>query len=188
MHDSARVEQFTEELKSWNISASAQQRELHDQYRELLNEDRCSLSRERGQGHFTASALIVDPQRARVLLVMHPRVKRWLQMGGHIEPVDLSFRAAAMRESIEESGYTNLEVLQVPTRLDRHDVPCKSASGEVIQSIHWDVQFLALVDSQEQREITENAATQWWDLDSSMPDLDHSVELLIGSAQRFLGE
>ncbi len=188
MRDSAGAEQFVEELNSWTISPSERQRELHDQYRVLLNTEPSSLSRKREQGHFTASALILDPQRAQVLLVMHPRVKRWLQMGGHIEATDLSFREAALRESIEESGYTNIDVLQVPTRLDRHDVPCKSPRGDVIQSIHWDVQFLALVDAREQRQITEDAVTRWWDVNALIPGLDHSVELLIGAARHFLEE
>ncbi len=104
MHDPARVEQFAGELDGWTVPASGGQRDLHDQYRELLNSEPSSLSRDREQGHFTASALMVDPLRASVLLVMHPRVKRWLQMGGHIEPGDMSFRDAALRECIEESG------------------------------------------------------------------------------------
>ena len=150
----------------------------------FLNSEPSSLSREREQGHFTASALMVDPQRASVLLVMHPRVKRWLQMGGHIEPGDMSFRDAAVRECIEESGYRNIEVGSTPARFDRHDVPCKSPRGEVVQSVHWDVQFLALVDSQSECILTEDAPTRWWDLETAMPELDDSVKQLIEAARQ----
>jgi 8-oxo-dGTP pyrophosphatase MutT (NUDIX family) len=190
MPDSTRIEYFAQELNSWDFSSDADQHELHNQYRDLIASDSSSLARVRIEGHFTASALLVDPERAQVLLVMHPKVKRWLQMGGHIETIDLSFRQAAVRESIEESGYRDIDVLQVPSRLDRHDVPCKSSSGEAIRSVHWDVQFLALVDSgpHNQREITEGAATKWWNLDASVPGLDRSVEQLMRSARQFLDE
>lgn len=117
------------------------------------------------------------------MLVMHPRVKRWLQMGGHIELADGDFHTAAMRECIEESGYSNIEVLPVPLRFDRHNVPCKSASGEVVQSVHWDVQFLALVDADQPRHMTEDAKTTWWDMNEGLPDIDQSVVNLINAAR-----
>jgi 8-oxo-dGTP pyrophosphatase MutT (NUDIX family) len=186
MHVPTRVEQFRQELDGWNFSTSADQRELHREYRDLIVEDPQSLARGRTQGHFTASALLVDPKRAQVMLVMHPRVKRWLQMGGHIESTDRSFREAALRESQEESGFSHIDVGEFPVRLDRHEVPCKSPSGEVIHSVHWDVQFLAIVDSGQVREITEDAQTRWWGVEESIPGLDHSVELLIGAARQFM--
>lgn len=187
MHDPDRVGRFAEELNGWTIPPEEGQRVLHDQYRELIASGGISLSRERTHGHFTASALLVDPDRAQVLLVMHPRVKRWLQMGGHIETLDPSFREAAARECREESGYSAIHVLPFPARLDRHDVPCKSPRGEVVHSVHWDVQFLALVDLREQRDITEDAATKWWGMNDPIPGLDHSVEVLIGAARQYLG-
>jgi hypothetical protein len=100
-----RVELFTQELNHWNFSTDADQQALYREYRDLIVTGHLSLDRARLQGHFTASALLVDPMRAEVMLVMHPRVKRWLQMGGHIESTDQSFREAALRESREESGY-----------------------------------------------------------------------------------
>ena len=35
--------------------------------------------------HFTASALVVHPESARVLLRWHQRQGRWLQVGGHAD-------------------------------------------------------------------------------------------------------
>jgi len=181
--NAGRVEKFTHEYNTWSVPQEAGQRELHAEYGQLLVDDPDSLSRVREAGHFTASALLVDPRRSEVLLVMHPRVKRWLQMGGHIELADGGFHAAAMRECIEESGYSNIEVVPVPLRFDRHNVPCKSASGEVVQSVHWDVQFLALVDSDQPRHMTEDAKTTWWDMNEGLPDIDQSVVNLINAAR-----
>jgi 8-oxo-dGTP pyrophosphatase MutT (NUDIX family) len=189
VHDTFRVEQFAQELNQWNFSGGVNQvdqRELHREYRDLITAEHNALARERLPGHFTASALLVDPMRAQVMLVMHPRVKRWLQMGGHIESTDHSFREAALRECQEESGFAHIDVGEFPVRLDRHEVVCKSPTGEVIHSIHWDVQFLALIDSGQVREITEDAETRWWGIQESIPGLDHSVELLIEAARQFL--
>lgn len=192
MRKPTRVELFTQELNEWDFSNGINPpdqlhlQNLHSEYRNLVSVEHHSLSRERAQGHFTASALLVDPVRAQVMLVMHPRVKRWLQMGGHIEPIDSSFREAALRECQEESGYADIDMGRVPARLDRHNVACKSISGEVIHSVHWDVQFLALVDSASTREITEDAETRWWGVQDPISGLDPSVELLIGAAREFL--
>ena len=189
MHEPSRVEQFAQELNQWDLSGGVHQVDqltLHREYSDLIAADHSALARERMQGHFTASALLVDPIRAQVMLVMHPRVKRWLQMGGHIESTDRSFRAAALRECQEESGFAQIDVGEFPVQLDRHEVVCKSPSGEVIHSVHWDVQFLALVDSGQVREITEDAETRWWGVQESIPGLDRSVELLIGAARAFL--
>lgn len=192
MHEPSWVEQFTHELNQWNFTGGkhrndrVDQRVLHREYRDLITAEQNALTRNRMNGHFTASALLVDPMREQLMLVMHPRVKRWLQMGGHIESTDTNFREAALRECQEESGYSDIDVGRAPLRLDRHEVACKSPSGEVIHSVHWDVQFLAFVDLQQGREITEDAETRWWDIQESIPGLDHSVEFLIGAARAFL--
>ncbi len=58
--------------------------------------------------HFTATAYIID--QGKVLLLMHPKLKKWLPPGGHVElnetPPD-----CAKREAQEETGL-EIELIQ----------------------------------------------------------------------------
>jgi ADP-ribose pyrophosphatase YjhB (NUDIX family) len=171
------IENFRLDLLRWSELSELG---LVSEYQQLITDEPESLARARVAGHFTASALLVDPRAGEVQLLMHPKVGRWLQFGGHIELTDESFANAALRECREESGYWEIEVLPIPAALDRHAVPC--AGG---QSVHWDVQFLAVVDNRSERTVTEDLSTRWWDLSSVtqvIPDLDPSVQRLISAA------
>jgi len=58
--------------------------------------------------HVTASALIVHPPTARVLLRWHERQQAWLQVGGHGDPGESDALAIALREAGEETGLADL--------------------------------------------------------------------------------
>ena len=58
--------------------------------------------------HLTASALVVDPDRGRVLLRWHRRQQAWLQVGGHGDPGESDPLAIALREAAEETGLADL--------------------------------------------------------------------------------
>jgi 8-oxo-dGTP pyrophosphatase MutT (NUDIX family) len=51
--------------------------------------------------HFTATAYIV--QHSKVLLLPHPKLKKWLPPGGHVEPNETP-PECAKREALEETG------------------------------------------------------------------------------------
>ena len=58
--------------------------------------------------HVTASALIVHPPTARVLLRWHQRQHAWLQVGGHGDPGETDPLTIVAREAEEETGLTDL--------------------------------------------------------------------------------
>jgi 8-oxo-dGTP pyrophosphatase MutT (NUDIX family) len=100
------------------------------------------FSREQLPGHFTASALVLDP-RGRVLLIHHRKLGRWLQPGGHIDAADgMDLVAAALREVAEETGIAATIAQGVPQLfdVDAHLIP---ARPEMPSHHHLDLRFLA---------------------------------------------
>ncbi|MFF4491997.1 NUDIX hydrolase [Streptomyces sp. NPDC001544] len=123
-------------------------------------------------GHVTASALVIDPERERVLLTLHKKLRMWLQMGGHCEPEDTALAGAALREATEESGVAGLALLPGgPVRLDRHLTPC---------AWHLDVQYAALAPAGAVEAISdESLDLRWFPYDRVADVADESVVRLL---------
>ncbi|MET9450742.1 NUDIX hydrolase [Streptomyces cinerochromogenes] len=125
-------------------------------------------------GHVTASALVIDPERGRVLLTLHRKLRMWLQMGGHCEPGDPTLAAAALREATEESGIAGLTLLPGgPVRLDRHPIPAPC-------HWHFDVQYAVLAPPGAVHEISdESLDLRWFAYDEVAGVADESVVRLL---------
>ncbi|MCG6499100.1 NUDIX hydrolase [Kitasatospora sp. A2-31] len=170
-----------------------------DPEQELLRRDYLAHLAEQPEGlfrsclpaHITASAAVVDPATGRVLLTLHPKVGRWLQMGGHCEPGDRDLASAALREATEESGIPDLGLLTVdglpvPAKLDRHQVRCTGKDQP--ENTHLDVQYIAVAPPGAQALISEESLDlRWFDYDR-LPELtDHSVRDLVARARKLTG-
>lgn len=117
-------------------------------------------------GHLTGSTLLLDHDATHVLLTLHPRVGRWIQLGGHCEPSDTTIQAAAMREAREESGIEALAMDPVPLALHTHPITCSLG----VPTRHLDVRFLALApEGSAAVRSDESEDLRWWPVDA-LPD------------------
>ncbi|MEU6811200.1 NUDIX hydrolase [Streptomyces sp. NPDC046831] len=152
------------------------QEELRQAYLEHLERHPDGLWKACSAGHITASAMVVDPERGRVLLTLHRKIRMWLQMGGHCEPGDATLAAAALREATEESGITGLTLLPGgPVRLDRHHTPC---------AWHLDVQYAALAPGGAVEAISdESLDLRWYPYEEVAGVADESVVRLLAATR-----
>jgi len=143
-------------------------------------EDACLRSCE--PGHITASALVLDATAENVLLTLHPRVGRWLQLGGHCEPSDLSLVDAALREATEESGIRGLRIEPTPLHVDVHGITCSLG----LPTRHFDVRFLvrAPVGAKPVRS-AESIDLQWWPVEALPSNVDTVPELVELALSRY---
>ncbi|WP_406197501.1 NUDIX hydrolase [Streptomyces sp. NBC_01017] len=148
------------------------QPELRQTYLEHLEAHPDGMWKACGDGHITASALVIDPSHGRVLLTLHKKLRMWLQMGGHCESADGTLAAAALREATEESGIAGLTLLPGgPVRLDRHHTPC---------TWHLDVQYAALAPAGAVEAISdESLDLRWFAYDEVAEVADDSVVRLL---------
>lgn len=120
--------------------SSPEQRALREGFLALLDARPDAVWRSCAPGHLTASAVVIDPSRRSVLLTLHPRVGRWLQLGGHVEECDPTLADAALREATEESGIAGLRLDPLPVDLDIHPITCSLG----VPTRHLDVRYVAV--------------------------------------------
>jgi 8-oxo-dGTP pyrophosphatase MutT (NUDIX family) len=165
-------------LDSWR-PAEASQESLRQAFLGFLAAREDSCARSCAAGHLTASAVLLDADGERVLLTLHPRVGRWLQLGGHCEPEDVSLAGAALREAREESGIDALTIDPIPVHLDVHPITCSLG----MPTRHFDVRFAvrAARGAQPVRS-DESDDLRWWPIGALPVGSDDLTELVHAAA------
>lgn len=168
------------ELAAWEPVGEAQLalREALQAFLAARPDDGCDRACE--PGHLTASALVLDAAGEHTLLTLHPRVGRWIQLGGHCERGDATLRDAALREAREESGMDGLEIGEHPLHVDVHPVTCSLG----IPTRHLDVRYLVRAPAGARPRISdESLDLAWWPVDE-LPAGSDTVATMVAAAQR----
>lgn len=138
-----------------------------------------ALERECVPGHITGSALVVNPALNKVLLTLHAKLGKWLQLGGHADG-ESDVAASALREAREESGRDEVEfypwekslglqdISKSPLAIDCdiHEIP---AHGEHPSHLHYDLRYLCVLDDSLPLHITsESKDLRWLTIDEAL--------------------
>jgi 8-oxo-dGTP pyrophosphatase MutT (NUDIX family) len=132
-------------------------------------------------GHAVGSALIVTPDRTHVLLVLHAKLNRWLQAGGHAEADESDLLQVARREAREEVGcdlsQTNGHFLDI----DIHTVPARKAEP---QHLHFDFRYLFIRPMATAHASSDALEARWFTLIEALNlDLDPGLRRMIGKVR-----
>ncbi|MGE0145428.1 MAG: NUDIX hydrolase [Planctomycetota bacterium] len=133
-------------------------------FHELLSKRRDALLRSCfDPGHVTASAFVVAPSLESCALLLHKKLEKWLQPGGHVDGEAAVWRAA-QREVMEETGLAALRLWSPagsPAIFDLDIHPIPPLRTEPAHE-HFDIRFLFLADAPEQLAISEESIDLAW--------------------------
>lgn len=129
------------------------------------------------KGHLTASCLLLDAGRERVLLHHHRKLDLWLQFGGHADG-EGDLASVARRELLEESGITPASFGPTPFDLDIHPIPAHKSEPA---HEHLDVRYLAIAPLNAQFVASsESKSLRWFTApEAHAMGLDQSLERML---------
>lgn len=149
-------------LETW-LPGSASEHSLRIALLAFLDAAPRGCLRESVPGHITASAVVFSHDDSEVLLTLHPRVGRWIQLGGHCEESDETVADAALREAIEESGIPELELIPELYGAQAHPITCSLG----VPTRHLDLLFrIRAPKGAVPVRSHESTDLRWWPVDA----------------------
>ena len=122
-------------------------------------------------GHLTGSALVVDAAGERTLLMLHRKLGRWFQPGGHADG-DANLAAVALREASEETGLQGLRVVLPAIDVDVHRVEPPTEAPH----LHLDARFVVLAPPGAHEQGNEESLALRWVDEAGLDELDPPVD------------
>lgn len=175
------------------------ERETLDKFTAFLSSGGAPFERSNPPGHFTGSAMVVNSDFSKILLTLHAKLDKWLQLGGHADG-DADLSRVAQTEAQEESGIEKVKFLNYEKKLfpkssplisplpfdwDVHLIP---EYKEIAAHLHFDVRYLMIVDETKETFTvsTESQDLRWLTLaeakaltsEQSMLRQFHKIEIL----------
>ena len=145
-------------IRALDAYAHVEEGEVRNRVRDLVqNEPRC-FENNCWRGHITGSAWVLSPDKRQCLLILHKKLGKWLQPGGHSDG-DADTWGVALREAEEETGLNPALLSEDIFDLDVHEIPARGVSPA---HFHFDVRFAMSADaSQLPRVSHESNAIAW---------------------------
>lgn len=116
-------------------------------------------------GHFTASAIIVNKERTKVLFAHHNIYNSWAWVGGHMDGDDDPLYVA-IKEAKEETGLVN--VMPVSDQIAGIDtvyvMPHIKNGAHISDHLHFNITFILEADETEEvsAKEDENSGVRWF--------------------------
>ena len=135
--------------------------------RERLLHEEVFNHRKSFNGHGTGAAIVLSPDKKKILLIHHRGLDKWMQPGGHWDPEDPNPWMVALREAEEETGVGIAQALHIdpdqphiPLDIDSHHIPANEAKDEP-EHYHHDFRYAFVASSEavtaQEREIVNIA-------------------------------
>lgn len=110
------------------------------------------------KGHFTASAVLLNPDQSSALMTLHRKLNKWLQLGGHADG-EKNLWKVALQEAQEESGGIECSLLDTTILdIDVHQIPGRPNEPK---HLHWDLRFLIQAHSEDFQITSESKDLAW---------------------------
>ena len=146
------------------------------------------FSRDNPEGHVTGSAVVARPDGSAFLLVLHRKLSRWLQPGGHTEESDATVFDAALREAREETGIAAFDAPlgSAIFDVDVHPIP---ARGRDPAHLHFDARYLLTSRSEADPQASDDPTRpmRWSSFEEAVSlGIDASLERALTKARKAL--
>jgi 8-oxo-dGTP pyrophosphatase MutT (NUDIX family) len=152
-----------EEYQPWN----AHEKRCLEKMQMVLSSPDVLSDRFFSPGHFTASAMLLSPDEASVLLIFHPAFQLWIQPGGHLDEGDNACRDCAIRELYEEASVRIVQSINwLPELLDIdvHQVP-ENPRKQQPPHEHYDLRYVFRAGDRVVKASNEIKEVKWVPLD-----------------------